>query len=565
MAAIPSIESIKPTDLPVPPETTMQVMRACSHSDVDQRELSALIEHDPLLSAELLRLVNSPFYGFSYQVKSISRAVNLLGHRALRNLALCIAVRDILLNRRIDGFDLTPYWEDSLRRSVAARLLGQSIGMDAEECFTAGLLQDVGILVLFYQQPEKASHWPKIRSLDPERRYAQEQVLFGTTHDRVVEKLGRTWGLPEELVEALGQHHRGLNTDGAHHPLTLSTVLYCADWAASVFISGDTQTAVDRCRNRLSVKLNMDPEQVDTYLSQVPDQALQAATALGLKIRPLEDFNTILGKAHLRLAEENLNYQDLIWRLEKALRERDALAAELDQEFALARDMQRSLLPGAMPADFPAVGINRPARQLSGDFFDYYCLKDGRIYFNLADVSGKGMNAALLMAKTSSLFRCLGKQIHNPGKLLAYINDEIYETTTHGMFVSMIAGLFNPRDGDLRIVNAGHPPALLFSPSGKTISVSAFAPPLGIEPETGFPEINLTLRGEELFIYSDGVIESQSPSGSALGIDGLIELISEFATQPPHQRLQSIVDRLTPDGHLPRDDITLLLLRSIIA
>ncbi len=565
MVAIPSRESIKPTDLPVPPETTMQVMQACSHNDVDQRELSVLIEHDPLLSAELLRLVNSPFYGFSYQVKSISRAVNLLGHRALRNLALCIAVRDILLNRRIEGLDLASYWEDSLRRSVAARLLGQSIGMDADECFTAGLLQDVGILVLFYQQPDKTSHWPIIRSLDPERRYAQEQMLFGITHDRVVEKLGRTWGLPEELVEALGQHHHDLNTEEQQYPITLSTLLYCADWAASLFTAGDTQSAVDRCRKLLSTKLNIDQEQGDTYLSQIPDQALQAATALGLKIRPLEDFNAILGKAQLRLVEENLNYQDLTWRLEKVLRERDALAAELDEEFALARDMQRSLLPGPMPADFPAVGTNRPARQLSGDFFDYYCLKDGRIYFNLADVSGKGMNAALLMAKTSSLFRCLGKQIHHPGRLLASINDEIYETSTRGMFVTMIAGLFNPRNGDLRIVNAGHPPALLFAPSGKIINVGAFAPPLGIEPETRFPEITLPLRGEELYIYSDGVTESQSPNGCALGITGLIELISESATQPPHQRLESIVSRLTPDGHPPRDDITLLLLRSTAA
>ncbi len=97
--------------------------------------------------------------------------------------------------------------------------------------------------------------------------------------------------------------------------------------------------------------------------------------------------------------------------------------------------------------------MNLPARTVSGDFFDYFDLPDGRICFNLGDVSGKGINASLLMAKTSSLYRCLGKSIPDPGRLLQLINREIFETTTRGMFVTMVAGLYDPARGTVRIVH----------------------------------------------------------------------------------------------------------------
>ena len=166
----------------------------------------------------------------------------------------------------------------------------------------------------------------------------------------------------------------------------------------------------------------------------------------------------------------------------------------LQRELDLAAEIQRSLLPESRDAAYPFAGVNYPARVVSGDFFDFFDLPDGRIAFNLADVSGKGMNAALLMAKTASLFRCLGKDIHDPGKLLARIDAEIAETVTRGMFVTMVGGIYDPATGTARIANAGHEPALLFK--GQTVEAfPAEAPPLGLSMgmfADGFPvnEVN---------------------------------------------------------------------------
>src|ERR1700741_5494485 len=133
-------------------------------------------------------------------------------------------------------------------------------------------------------------------------------------------------------------------------------------------------------------------------------------------------------------------------------------------------------------------------------------LPDGRIWFNVGDVSGKGMNAALLMAKTSSLFRCLAKSAEHPGQLLGAINNELCETNSHGMFVTMVGGLFDPATGLLRLSNAGHEPPLLFDAERFT-PIPADAPPLGMARGSGgpdgFPKRDIDLAGGTLYGGTD--------------------------------------------------------------
>jgi len=106
------------------------------------------------------------------------------------------------------------------------------------------------------------------------------------------------------------------------------------------------------------------------------------------------------------------------------------------RELELAREIQTALLPKEIEHQ-KIFGINLPARKLSGDFYDYFQLPDGRIFFTLGDVAGKGANAALLMAEATALFRCLGKSITSPAELLFRINNEIHENITRGLFITM--------------------------------------------------------------------------------------------------------------------------------
>jgi len=208
----------------------------------------------------------------------------------------------------------------------------------------------------------------------------------------------------------------------------------------------------------------------------------------------------------------------------------------------------------------PIYGLNLPARNISGDFFDYQQLRDGTICFALGDVSGKGINAGLLMAKTASLFHCLAKHIQDPARLLAIINNEICETSVRGFFVTMIAGSYNPQTREVRLVNAGHLPALVLGPAQAQRVYEASEPPLGIVPDSKFTlSAPISLRDATLYLYTDGVTEAKTPDAEMLEREGLVTLLRQHQGKPPQQRLQAVVDVIRPQQQL-HDDITLLMI-----
>ncbi len=254
-------------------------------------------------------------------------------------------------------------------------------------------------------------------------------------------------------------------------------------------------------------------------------------------------------------------------RMSDALVEQERVKRELE----LAAEIQRSLLPAANGSErsFPVHGVNLPARVVSGDFYDFYPLDDGRVAFTLGDVSGKGMNAALMMAKSASLLRCLGKSIKEPGRLLTLVNDEICETATRGMFVTLVHGIYDPACGHVRLANAGHEPPLVLSPDGEFREIEADAPPLGISPslldEDGFPEVEFQLNGGRLFIFTDGVTEGYTKSGEELGADGLrAELLAHAGTEIG-EVLNIVRDMLTRSDVPLRDDVTILGIDDAVA
>lgn len=244
-------------------------------------------------------------------------------------------------------------------------------------------------------------------------------------------------------------------------------------------------------------------------------------------------------------------------QLTKAMVDQERVRRELE----LAAEIQRGMLPGEPPEGFPVRGINRPAYEVSGDFFEILELPGERVAFAIGDVSGKGFNASLLMVRTASLFRCLAKTHRRPGPLLAAMNAELCETNRRGgMFVTMVAGVLHRPTGSVLLANAGHEPAVLCR-DGSFHSYAADAPPLGIAPDlvsATMREQWLQLAGGALYLFTDGLTET--PHGAAmLGADGVRRLISEAAALPAGPRLAAIIERLAPPGSSPRDDLTLMV------
>jgi sigma-B regulation protein RsbU (phosphoserine phosphatase) len=242
-------------------------------------------------------------------------------------------------------------------------------------------------------------------------------------------------------------------------------------------------------------------------------------------------------------------------RMAAALVEQERMQKELD----LAREIQGRLLPAPPGGAFPVHGFNLPVSEVSGDFFEHFALPDGRVWFGVGDVSGKGMNAALLMAKTISLFRCLGKSESSPGRLLGVLNRELLETSYRGMFVTMAAGLYDPASDRVLLANAGHQPPLLRDPGGAYRELEAEDPPLGILEGAEFGETAFALEGAGLYIFTDGLTEARLPGGP-LGVEGIRQAIDALAGLPPGERVAALGGSLDAAGAKRHDDVTVLLL-----
>ncbi len=229
----------------------------------------------------------------------------------------------------------------------------------------------------------------------------------------------------------------------------------------------------------------------------------------------------------------------------------------LRKELALARRLQRSLLPPRKSPPFPIVGSNLPAHEVSGDFYDYFALGDDCYGFVIGDVSGKGLDAAMLMVRTSSLLRWLGKDRNPPGKWLQKANEELCQTMPNGLFVCAAAGYYFPQEDTVVWANAGLPPALLRRTDGQVAARIAGAPPLGIVPGLSFPEESAVLGDDGLYFVTDGLTDARGANGQPLGIKGLQRHIADLRADTPEIRIGKLIAAIRRQQL--KDDSTVLL------
>lgn len=231
----------------------------------------------------------------------------------------------------------------------------------------------------------------------------------------------------------------------------------------------------------------------------------------------------------------------------------------LKREFDLARRLQKSLLPRRRRDAFPIVGLNRPAHEISGDFYDYFELADGRIGFVVGDVSGKGLDAALLMVRAASLLRWAGKDGLAPAAWLARANDELCETTQDGRFVCALVGYCDRGARHVRLAGAGFPPVLVRR-AGAFSDYPSEGPPLGILRGVAFGEHAIDLRGGTLFAFSDGATDVRDAGGRPIGHAGVRALIARHATGSAETRLRHLFSELRRMRLV--DDTTVLMIEA---
>lgn len=245
-------------------------------------------------------------------------------------------------------------------------------------------------------------------------------------------------------------------------------------------------------------------------------------------------------------------------QLEAQARER------LEQELRVARVVQQTLLPKELPelAGWKVAAYWQPAQAVSGDFYDFIHLPDGNLGIVVADVTGKGVPAALVMATARGMLRIAAEQDPvSPGKVLAHVNDLLCHDIPPNMFVTCLYGVLNPASGRFVFANAGHNlPAKCTIEA--VVELRATGMPLGLLPEMTYDEHEATLApGESILVYSDGLVEAHDPAGEmfgfprlrgmACGVGGGAELI---------EHLRGALADFTGPGWEQEDDVTFVTL-----
>jgi len=291
------------------PQVLAEVLKVSSNDKSSAADLAKVIMKDPALTAKLLRVVNSPFCGQAREVTSIKQAVLTLGIRTVTALALSTSVYD-LTNKINALIDRKKFWRHSLEVAIASRMIAEKIGYESpEEAFVAGLLHDIGVLILESSFPEEFKRiWKLVES--GEKQELIEQRTWGTDHAKAGQFLMDQWEIPKKLGEAIGTHHEMVEHGELSKTKKLNLILNLGNQISRFrFYSMPPPESKDlENRDVIAASLEITPEQLEKIAENLVSEVIKESGYLEIEIGSLEELflqaNRLLFKQYI--ATENL-------------------------------------------------------------------------------------------------------------------------------------------------------------------------------------------------------------------------------------------------------------------
>ena len=313
-----------------------------------------------------------------------------------------------------------------------------------------------------------------------------------------------------------------------------------------------------------------------TLLEQIPKVDPEIRAVMVSAYGDMKNIRTAMNRGAFDFVTKPIDFEDLRVTIDRtlrhmaewrdALRSRDKLVA-IQNELGVAQKIQQSVLPTEFPtSDFYEIdGRMEPAREVGGDFYDVIRLDNGKVGLSVADVSDKGVPAALFMMSTLTLLKGAAIGLGDPGAILSEVNNLLEEENEAAMFVTLFYAVFNPANGLFTYSNGGHnPPVIIHADGSSTILPATNGIALGVAPGWEYDEASVTLTpGETIILYTDGVTEAMNAEGEEFGLDRLRQILSESRPSAARQANSIIFDAVREfAGDTPQsDDITCLTFR----
>ena len=310
-----------------------------------------------------------------------------------------------------------------------------------------------------------------------------------------------------------------------------------------------------------------------TLLEQIPKVDPNIRSVIVSAYGDMKNIRTAMNRGAFDFVTKPLDFADLQitidrtlshmteWR--EALSSRDKLVA-LQNELNVASQIQQSILPTLFPQgnNYEIFASMEPARNVGGDFFDVLVLEDGLLGLAIADVSDKGVPAALFMMSSRTLLKGSAIGMGEPGQVLGEVNQLLHEDNDTGMFVTILYAVYNPYSGELSYANGGHNSPLIVRPDGSSSLLPLTGGiALGVVPEMPYQQQSVNLApGDLAFLYTDGVTEAMNEEGEEFGVERLQEVFAANPPSNPKEANEAVFSAVSDfAGDTPQsDDITCL-------
>ena len=313
-----------------------------------------------------------------------------------------------------------------------------------------------------------------------------------------------------------------------------------------------------------------------TLLQQIPEVNPNIRSIIVSAYGDMENIRTAMNRGAFDFVTKPIDFKDLRVTIDRTLQHlmewREALASRdqlvaLQNELSVASKMQQSILPMQFPQspNYQLFAHMEPARSVGGDFYDVVALENGRIGVTVADVSDKGVPAALFMMSTRTLIKGAAIGASGPGQVLEEVNNLLHEDNETEMFVTVIYAEYNPANGEFIYASGGHDPPLQVQPDGSSMSLPLTGGiALGLLPELSYRQNSVTLEpGETIVLYTDGVSEAMNGEEEQFGLERLCEAMAARPDEDAQTANQTVFQAVSVFvGDTPAsDDITCLTLR----
>jgi diguanylate cyclase (GGDEF)-like protein len=316
------------TPIPAPPAALAKVIRAASDPNGSLQDLGRICAQDAGLTVELLRIANSPRYGFADQVRNVPQAVVALGYRTVRAHAVTYSIRAAMASISVPGFDTNLFWEDGLRRAAAAQILAELIDYpDPFEAFALGLCQDIGTVLLGVRLPHLATSIQALRQKPGQARIDAERVLTGRSHAEEFIDSPLSAMLPADLLSALADHHNVANT-GTDRVSTLTRLAMGADTISDVVQAWPKDSCVaaaEQLLESLGIKMAL-----GEVLDKISERMCTLGQDLRMNIGEQHSLEDVMIEAQAAVLQMSVDQEQNASRLEALLRKQEDATRKLE-------------------------------------------------------------------------------------------------------------------------------------------------------------------------------------------------------------------------------------------